>query len=429
MSTDYTHFDKLAFNRLFSFGPDGSESLLINSLGVFVGSVGTVTFADGTVSAPGIAFANATSSGLYRPGANSIAIAVNGVKIVSFNTQSILLTKAVQGPFGSIASPGFAFSAAGSTGIVGGTSTLQVSVRGVSIATYSTVSLTITKPLIAGSNQATINSVIIGSAANTVAHVNTLDSSGTLAIKANTTVSGTLVVSSTIGASNFSGTSSGTNSGDVTIGTANGLSVVGQALSMAAAGSGTIGAITASAQSISGSKTMLSAFIVSANTQNASSIRRYTNAGDGTGQTGLRVGNSGSAQGDAQFFYTNAAATGSPATTWTFTPRNNADGSNTDACRITLIKTAGSDGGEYVLQTATTGGTLTNAIAVTNTQECSFGTGTGATHRFNSATGTAGAVALTTLNGPTGTSGNPNVWLKINVNGTSYVFPGWSGAA
>lgn len=47
---------------------------------------------------------------------------------------------------------------------------------------------------------------------------------------------------------------SGTNTGNVTIGTANGLSVVGQAISMAAAGVATTGVLTAGAQVIGGVK-------------------------------------------------------------------------------------------------------------------------------------------------------------------------------
>jgi hypothetical protein len=53
-----------------------------------------------------------------------------------------------------------------------------------------------------------------------------------------------LLVSGDIGASNFSGSSGGTNTGDVTLGTANGLSLAGQVLSLAAASASTTGALT-----------------------------------------------------------------------------------------------------------------------------------------------------------------------------------------
>ena len=53
-----------------------------------------------------------------------------------------------------------------------------------------------------------------------------------------------LLVSGDIGASNFSGSSGGTNTGDVTLGTANGLSLAGQVLSLAAASASVTGALT-----------------------------------------------------------------------------------------------------------------------------------------------------------------------------------------
>ncbi len=60
------------------------------------------------------------------------------------------------------------------------------------------------------------------------------------------------------------GNTSGSNSGDVTIGTGNGLSVASQALSMAAAGAAQAGAVTTGAQTIAGVKTFSSAPVLSA---------------------------------------------------------------------------------------------------------------------------------------------------------------------
>ena len=53
-----------------------------------------------------------------------------------------------------------------------------------------------------------------------------------------------LLVSGSIGAANFSGASGGTNTGDVTLGTANGLSLASQVLSLAAASASVTGALT-----------------------------------------------------------------------------------------------------------------------------------------------------------------------------------------
>jgi hypothetical protein len=61
----------------------------------------------------------------------------------------------------------------------------------------------------------------------------------------------------TISASNLSGT----NTGDVTIGTANGLSLIGQQISLAAAGAAAAGAVTTGTQTFAGSKTFSSTII------------------------------------------------------------------------------------------------------------------------------------------------------------------------
>ncbi len=49
----------------------------------------------------------------------------------------------------------------------------------------------------------------------------------------------------------------------------------------------------------------------------------------------------------------------------------------------------------------------------------------GVTHRLNTNTTAGNADALTLLNGPTGTAGNPDTYLTININGTNHVIPAW----
>ncbi len=53
-------------------------------------------------------------------------------------------------------------------------------------------------------------------------------------------------------------------------------------------------------------------------------------------------------------------------------------------------------------------------------------TGGTPTHRFNTATATAGSDALTFTNGPSGTAGNPDIYWTVNINGTNYAFPGFA---
>lgn len=75
------------------------------------------------------------------------------------------------------------------------------------------------------------------------------------------TIAGNKTFSGTIGASNFSGTSSGTNTGDVSLGAvgsspnANGASLSGQALTLQPASSSQPGVVTAAAQTFGGAKT------------------------------------------------------------------------------------------------------------------------------------------------------------------------------
>lgn len=66
---------------------------------------------DGTVAAPGLSFDNDTDCGLYRIGANNIAIATNGAKLHEFNaTQSL-------GPDGAVGAPGLGFASDVDTGL------------------------------------------------------------------------------------------------------------------------------------------------------------------------------------------------------------------------------------------------------------------------------------------------------------------------
>lgn len=93
MSTDYTHFDKLAFNRLFALGPDGQETLMINSSGVFVGAIqstGTesvvkILAADGTAAVPSFSFSNDQDTGLYRISSNKMGFAAGGIFVGSLD--------------------------------------------------------------------------------------------------------------------------------------------------------------------------------------------------------------------------------------------------------------------------------------------------------------------------------------------------------
>ena len=51
---------------------------------------GTLLMEDGTVGAPGLAFASDLDTGFFRPAANQLAIATNGVERVEFGTSEIV---------------------------------------------------------------------------------------------------------------------------------------------------------------------------------------------------------------------------------------------------------------------------------------------------------------------------------------------------
>lgn len=67
-----------------------------------------------------------------------------------------------------------------------------------------------------------------------------------------------------------------------------------------------------------------------------------------------------------------------------------------------------------------------NAIVISSSQAVTLGTGSGATHRLNSSVQAPAAGVLTLTNGPGASTGNPAVYLTLNINGTNYVVPAWA---
>jgi len=66
---------------------NASDQLTFNGV-VIASSSGNILIPNGTVSAPGLAFASDTNSGLYRIGADDIAFATGGVITVEFNSSN-----------------------------------------------------------------------------------------------------------------------------------------------------------------------------------------------------------------------------------------------------------------------------------------------------------------------------------------------------
>lgn len=67
-----------------------------------------------------------------------------------------------------------------------------------------------------------------------------------------------------------------------------------------------------------------------------------------------------------------------------------------------------------------------SGVAISSAQAVTLGTGTGAIHRFNSTLQAPAAGVLTLTNGPGASTGNPAVYLTLNINGTNYAIPAWA---
>lgn len=68
----------------------------------------------------------------------------------------------------------------------------------------------------------------------------------------------------------------------------------------------------------------------------------------------------------------------------------------------------------------------TVGLVISSAQLVTIGTGTSTVHRVNAQLGTNASGICTVANGPTGTSGDPAVWWRVNINGTDRAIPAWS---
>lgn len=77
----------------------GTDALIYTATGVTIPGTfavtGAMTFGDGTVSLPGIAFTADPDTGIYRIGANNIGVAANGAKVLDIATTGLGVTGAL----------------------------------------------------------------------------------------------------------------------------------------------------------------------------------------------------------------------------------------------------------------------------------------------------------------------------------------------
>lgn len=357
MSTDYSHFTKLAFDKLFAIGPEGQEVLLVNSLGIWVGPggstgiipitrggtgatsangglnallpsqtghsgeflttngtnaswatagggggsttsisvnvlnvtssanfAGRVKLADGTVSAPSLTFTNYLTTGLFLASAALPAFAVGGVEMLRINASGAINLGYDSGTDYNLSTSTQDLNFRGQTLRVATAATSGVVIAALNRKTGSATADAFLKAETTATGGAAYTFLSRNSTGYSIAHdtdndfkifsgasgtggtvraryeassgkwyIGTPTTNVTHNIIGNLAITGTLAVTSTISASNLSGT----NTGDVTIGTANGLSLVGQALSLAAASTSTAGVVSTGAQSFAGVKTFI----------------------------------------------------------------------------------------------------------------------------------------------------------------------------
>jgi hypothetical protein len=82
-----------------------------------IGLTGSVAIAqDGTATEPGIRFESDTNTGIYRPGADQLAISTNGTGRLTVGTTAVSSTLAVDHPLGAVGTPSITFTGDLNTG-------------------------------------------------------------------------------------------------------------------------------------------------------------------------------------------------------------------------------------------------------------------------------------------------------------------------
>lgn len=116
---------------------DGLEDIEASSI-----TTSNIQVADGTVSAPSIAFTNDTNTGFYRFGNDSIGVAANGNQLMLLDSGGILCNQPVGFPNGTVSLPSMNFQSSSSTGFYRiGSNNVGLAINGVKLLDYSSNTL------------------------------------------------------------------------------------------------------------------------------------------------------------------------------------------------------------------------------------------------------------------------------------------------
>lgn len=140
----------------------------------------------------------------------------------------------------------------------------------------------------------------------------------------------------------------------------------------------------------------------------------------------MRIGNIGSNAGFFQSSFTNGAASGATTFTHQFLPRNNANTTITDCVTVQYSKIANNDGGEYLIKTTNSAGTLVQAFYINKDQSVVIGNAavaTNATDGFLYITSCAG----TPTGAPTAQTGRTAMVYDTSANKIWFYNGSWRG--
>lgn len=122
----------------------------------------------GTVSAPSFSFSADTNTGLYRVGADTVALVCGGAETLTLSTNNVTANKLLFLQDGLVSTPSLAFVSDTSTGIYrSAASTINFATNGTSRLVLNTASLTLTLPILAADGSVSAPSLSFSADTNT----------------------------------------------------------------------------------------------------------------------------------------------------------------------------------------------------------------------------------------------------------------------